>query len=199
MATEPLTTVSVAMTVKKMDMSLDDIIKMSKNGNGASKGKQQRIPNKNQKFFNNGVQDKAMKMRRFMDSRSSMRQGALAQRRSNYQGNQFPFTAEAARKAAIAPMNNRNFNRNQATTSYKSRAVAKPVQNRGVNGGFPVKQQQQMKVVSKQQKSRTLDSLFANMKEERMKKVAFQQNNGGGRRFGAGQQRPRPPWTRYNN
>nr|XP_043628554.1 uncharacterized protein LOC122599989 [Erigeron canadensis] len=195
MATKPLRTAAIAIE-KKMDMSLDDIIKMSKNGNGASKGKQQRIPNKNQKFFNNGVQDKAMKMRRFMDSRSSIRQGALAQRRSNYQGNQFPFTAEAAKKAAVAPMNNRNFNRNQASTSYNSRAVAKPVQNRGVNGGFPVKQ---MKVVSKQQKSQTLDSLFANMKEERMKKVAFQQNNGGGRRYGAGQQRPRPPWTRYNN
>ncbi|KAM0005766.1 hypothetical protein Hdeb2414_s0198g00830371 [Helianthus debilis subsp. tardiflorus] len=109
------------MTEKKMDMSLDDIIKMSKNGAGATKGKKQRIPNKNQKFSNNVVQDKSMRLRRFMDSRSSRRQGVLAQRRSNFQGNQFPLAAEAARKAAVAPIRNRNFNGNQAATSYRPR------------------------------------------------------------------------------
>ncbi|KAF5774733.1 hypothetical protein HanRHA438_Chr13g0614541 [Helianthus annuus] len=109
------------MTEKKMDMSLDDIIKMSKNGTGANKGKKQRIPNKNQKFSNNVVQDKSMRLRRFMDSRSSLRQGVLAQRRSNFQGNQFPLAAEAARKAAVAPIRNRNFNGNQAATSYRPR------------------------------------------------------------------------------
>ncbi|KAK9067943.1 hypothetical protein SSX86_012054 [Deinandra increscens subsp. villosa] len=199
MAGKPLTTAAIAMTEKKMDMSLDDIIKMSKNGTGANKGKKQRIPNKNQKFSNNVVQDKSMRVRRFMDSRSSLRQGALAQRRSNFQGNQFPLAAEAARKAAVAPMQNRNFNRNQAATSYRPRGVARPVKN---NGGFAVKKQQ-VKVVSKQ-KPQTLDSLFANMKEQRMKVLSQQQQqqqrqNNAGRRNGAGQQRPRPPWTRYNN
>ncbi|GKA00271.1 hypothetical protein Tco_0672821 [Tanacetum coccineum] len=92
---------------------------MSKNGTVANKAKQQRIPNKNQKFTNNVAQDKSMKLRRFMDSRSSVRQGALAQRRSNFQGNQFPLTTQAARKAAVAPIRNRNFHQNQATTSYK--------------------------------------------------------------------------------
>ncbi|KAI3505299.1 hypothetical protein L1887_27353 [Cichorium endivia] len=80
------------------------------------------------------------------------------------------------------------------------RAVGRPVQNRaGTNGGFHVKQQQ-VKVVTKQQRPQTLDSLFANMKEQRMKVLSQQNTNTGGRRFGPGQQRPRPPWTRsYNN
>ncbi|KAK1419160.1 hypothetical protein QVD17_28319 [Tagetes erecta] len=199
MAAKPLTPAAIAMTEKKMDMSLDDIIKMSKNGTAAGKGKKQRIPNKNQKFSNNVVQEKSMRLRRFMDSRSSLRQGVLAQRRSNFQGNQFPLAAEAARKAAVAPVHNRNFNRNQAVTSYKPRGVARPVKN---NGDYAVKKQQ-VKVVSSTQKPQTLDSLFANMKEQRMKVLSQQQQqqkqNNGGRRNGAGQQRPRPPWTRYNN
>lgn len=83
-------------------------------------------------------------MRRFMDTRSSLRQvmmwvasevnfinfvvkcisdvngpftfgyqGALAQRRSNFQGNQFPLAAEFARKAAVAPLRNRAFGYNR--------------------------------------------------------------------------------------
>ncbi|KAI3691859.1 hypothetical protein L6452_31661 [Arctium lappa] len=121
MAAKPLTTAAIAMTEKKMDMALDDIIKMSKTGTGTNKAKKQRIPNKNQKFSNNVAQDKPMKLKRYMDSRSSLRQGVLAQRRSSFQGNQFPLAAEAARKAAVAPIRNRNFNRNQAMTSYRSR------------------------------------------------------------------------------
>ncbi|XP_024996298.1 uncharacterized protein LOC112529306 isoform X3 [Cynara cardunculus var. scolymus] len=198
MAAKPLTAAAIAMTEKKMDMALDDIIKMSKTGTGTNRAKKQRVPNKNQKFSNNVAQDKPMKLKRFMDSRSSLRQGVLAQRRSSFQGNQFPLAAEAARKAAVAPIRNRNFNRNQAMTSYRPRPVARPVQNRAANGGFAVKQQQQVKVVSKQ-RAQTLDSLFANMKEQRMK--AQQQNNNMRRNGGGGQQqRPRPPWSRsYNN
>ncbi|XP_076904002.1 uncharacterized protein LOC143559245 [Bidens hawaiensis] len=207
MAGKPLTTVEIALTEKKMDMTLDDIIKMSKNGTGANKGKKQRLPNKNQKFSNNAVQDKSMRLRRFMDSRSTLRQGALAQRRSNFQGNQFPLAAEAARKAAVAPIHNRNFNRYQTVTSYKPRGVTRPAKN---NGGFAVKKQ--VKVVSKQ-KTQTLDSLFANMKEQRMQQQQQKQNQSGrrntagqqpkqnqsGRRNGAGQHRPGPPWARYNH
>lgn len=122
MATKPLTTAAIAMTEKKMDMSLDDIIKMSKTGTGNNKAKKQRIPNKNHKFSNNEVQDKSMKLKRFMDTRSSLRQGALSQRRSSFQGNHFPLTAEVARKAAVGPIRNRNnFNRNQTMTSYRPR------------------------------------------------------------------------------
>lgn len=40
-------------------------------------------------------------------------QGFLAQRRSNFQGNQFPLAAEAARKAANAAFRNRAFPHNQ--------------------------------------------------------------------------------------
>ncbi|KAI3703478.1 hypothetical protein L1987_73577 [Smallanthus sonchifolius] len=74
--------------------------------------------------------------------------------------------------------------------------MARPVNN---NGGFAVKKQ--VKVVPKQ-KPQTLDSLFANMKEQRMNALSQQQQQkqyNNGRRNGAGQQRPRPPWTRYNN
>ncbi|KAB2054317.1 hypothetical protein E1A91_A12G258100v1 [Gossypium mustelinum] len=45
-----------------------------------------------------------------MDSCSSLRQGVLAQRRSNIQGNRFPFTAEASRRAAVAPLRFGAFN-----------------------------------------------------------------------------------------
>ncbi|KAI3691860.1 hypothetical protein L6452_31662 [Arctium lappa] len=79
----------------------------------------------------------------------------------------------------------------------KKLAVARPVQNRAANGGFAVKQQ--VKVVSKQ-KAQTLDSLFANMKEQRMKTQQQQQQQNNMRRNGGGGQRPRPPWSRsYNN
>lgn len=40
-------------------------------------------------------------------------QGVLAQRRSNFQGNQFPMATEAARKAAAVPLRDRAFNRNR--------------------------------------------------------------------------------------
>ncbi|KAJ0802636.1 hypothetical protein HanPI659440_Chr03g0131211 [Helianthus annuus] len=202
MAAKPLTTAAIAMTEKKMDMSLDDIIKMSKNGTGVNKDKKQRVPNKNQKFANNVVQDRSMKLRRYMDTRSSLRQGALGQRRTSFQANQFPLAAGAARKAAVAPLRNNNFNRNQTVTSYRPRAVARPVQNRASNGGGFAVMKQQGKVVPKQ-KGQTLDSLFANMKEQRMKVSSQQHHNNNnsnvGRRNGPGQQRPRPPWARYHN
>ncbi|KAL2236715.1 UNVERIFIED_CONTAM: hypothetical protein Sindi_0863200 [Sesamum indicum] len=111
MAAKPLTTEAIALTEKKMDMTLDDIIKMSKTN--ATKPKNQRVSNRGQKFVNNAAQDKFSKARRFMDTRSSLRQGALARRRSNFQGNQFPLAAEAARKAAVAPIRNRAFNRSR--------------------------------------------------------------------------------------
>ncbi|KAK1430645.1 hypothetical protein QVD17_13537 [Tagetes erecta] len=213
MAAKPLTNAAIEMTEKKMDMSLDDIIKMSKNGTGLNKPKKQRIFNKNQKFSNNVVQDKSMKLRHFMDNRSTLRQGAFGQRRTNFQGNQFSYAAEAARKAAVAPVRNSNFNRNQAVTSYRPRAVGRPAQNRASIGGGVAVMKKQRNVAPKQ-KAQTLDSLFANMKEQRMKVLSqhqhqhqnqnqnqsqHQHNNNAGRRNGAGQQRPRPPWTRYNN
>ncbi|CAI9291098.1 unnamed protein product [Lactuca saligna] len=192
MATKPLTTAAIAMTEKKMDMSLDDIIKMSKTGSSTNKTKKQRIPNKNHKLTNNNVQDKSMKLHHYMDTRSSLRQGVLSQRRSSFQGNQFPLAVDAARKA---PIRSRNFiMRNQPMTSYKPRVTS--VQNRGV-----ANQKQVNKLSNQKQKQRpqTLDSLFANMKEQRMKVLSQNNNTNTRRRTGGGVQRPTPPWTRSYN
>ncbi|MBA0806232.1 hypothetical protein Gohar_005693 [Gossypium harknessii] len=49
-----------------------------------------------------------------MDSCSSLRRGVLAQRRLNIQGNRFPFTAEASRRAAVAPLRSGAFNGSRA-------------------------------------------------------------------------------------
>ncbi|CAK9143160.1 unnamed protein product [Ilex paraguariensis] len=189
MAAKPLTSEAIALTEKKMDMSLDDIIKMSKIN--TTKAKKQRVPNKSQKFMNNAGQDKSRKLRQFMDSRSSVRQGVLAQRRSNFQGNQFPLATEAARKATVAPIRNRTFNQSWAMNvnkpRYFIRVGAPPGQRKAGNGGFAMKQsQQQVKVVPKQ-RPQTLDSLFANMKEQRENMSsqlhkAGRQNGGGGQR-----------------
>lgn len=119
MAAKTLTSETIALTEKKMDMTLDDIIKMSKTN--TTKTKKQRVSNRSQKFSNNIAQDKSAKIRRFMDTRSSMRQGALAQRRSNFQGDQFPLATEAARRAAVAPIRNRPFSRSRAVNVNKQR------------------------------------------------------------------------------
>ncbi|KAL5750098.1 hypothetical protein ACOSP7_024701 [Xanthoceras sorbifolium] len=215
MAAKPLTSETIALTEKKMDMTLDDIIKMSKNTVPQTK-KQHRVPNKSQKAFSNTVQEKAFKVRQYMGSRSSVRQGVLAQRRSNFQGNHFPLTNEVARKATYAPARNRAFNGSTVPNRMnRARVGALPVHRRS-NGAFakPQPQQQQQRHQQQQQdnavtkqRPQTLDSLFANMKEQRMKVLSRQNNNnnnnnnnnsnnnnGGVQRNGGG--RPRPPWVR---
>ncbi|XP_055819584.1 uncharacterized protein LOC129888657 [Solanum dulcamara] len=191
MAAKTLTTETIALTEKKMDMTLDDIIKMSKTN--TTKTKQPRVSNRSQKFSNNIAQDKSAKIQRFMDTRSSMRQGALAQRRSIFQGDQFPLATEAARRVAVAPIRNRAFNRGRAMNINKQRFGTPPVQKSAANGArFIAKQlKQEVKAVSKQ-RPQTLDSLFANMKEQRMK-MQSQQNNAP-RRNGGGQHVA--PWAR---
>ncbi|XP_057966841.1 uncharacterized protein LOC131157023 [Malania oleifera] len=201
MASKPLTNEAIALTEKKMDMTLDDIIKMSKNT--TFKAKKQRVPNKSQTFLNGTAQEKSSKVRRFVDSRSSLRQGFLAQRRTNFQGNQFPLTTEVARKAAVAPIRNRAFNNRSRVVNWnKSRVGGMPGPRKVPNGGFAkVQQQQQQKQQQQQlgkaavpkQRPQTLDSLFANMKEQRMK-VLSQQNNYTGRRGAGGRQGV--PWGR---
>ncbi|XP_061957435.1 uncharacterized protein LOC133678927 [Populus nigra] len=196
MATKPLSREEIANTEKKLDMPLDEIIKMSKNTTKPKK--QQRAPIKNQKTFN-PAHEKALKVRRYMDMGPLVRQGALAQRRSNFHGNQFPLTSEAARKAAVAPFHNRSFGRNFIANSNNARAAGFTVKKRAANGGFARKspprhnQQQHQGDVGAKQRPQTLDLLFANMKEQRMKVLSRQNNaikyNGGGRR-------PRVPWAR---
>lgn len=118
MATKPLTTEAIALTEKKMDMTLDDIIKMSKPSTKANKP---RVPIKGQKILNNPAQEKSLRVRRYMDSRSSIRQGFLAQRRSSFQGHQFPLATVAARKAAMAPIQSRVFNRTRGVNWNRAR------------------------------------------------------------------------------
>ncbi|KAF8379703.1 hypothetical protein HHK36_029147 [Tetracentron sinense] len=187
MAAKPLTSEAIALTEKKMDMTLDDIIKMSKTS--TSKAKNQRVSNKSQKFSNgSSTQGKSSKVRSFMDSRSSLRQGVLAQRRSNFTVNQFPL----ATKAAAAPIRNRALNRNRVVNWNKPRLLsvcrfgATLVQRKATDGGFTGKQHPE-KAVPKQ-RPQTLDSLFANMKEQRMR-VLSQHNNA--RRQGTQQQQRR--------
>ncbi|XP_047342395.1 uncharacterized protein LOC124945914 isoform X2 [Impatiens glandulifera] len=192
MSFKPLTSEAIAMTEKKMDMSLEDIIKMSKKG--PPKAKNQRISNRNQKSSNQTAQDKSLKARHFIESRSSIRQGTLAQRRSNFQGNKFPLATETARKAAITsmPVRGRTYNRSRAVNNNnntnKPRFGALPVQKNIGNGSFSVKPKAEVNVLGKQ-KPQTLDSRFANMKEERMKALAEQNNsNSRGRRNGGFEQ-----------
>ncbi|KAG6781181.1 hypothetical protein POTOM_014070 [Populus tomentosa] len=253
MAIKPLTHDEIANTEKKLDMPLDflDVIDDMSFKFGQIK---------NQKMFNNPAHEKALKMQRYMDSRPLVRQAALAQRRSNFQRNQFLLTYEAARKAAVAPFRNRSFGRNFMANANNAssvkwivitlwvyfhhleglnrviicghqlllttglcpfpyafrclvlilvaesffivsgcRAGGFTVQRRAANGGFAMKspprpnQQQQQGDGGAKQRPQTLDSLFANMKEQRMKVFSRQnkvvQHNGGGRR-------PKVPWAR---
>lgn len=119
MATKPLTSETVALTEKKMDMTLDDIIKMSKT-NSSKSNKKQRASNKNQRPFN-GNRDKSLKIRQYVDSRSAVRQGVLALRRTNFQGNSFPSAFGAAQKAVTTQFRNRATNRNPAANWNKPR------------------------------------------------------------------------------
>nr|GLL29147.1 uncharacterized protein LOC109165678 isoform X1 [Ipomoea trifida] len=197
MAAKPLTKEAIALTEKKMDMTLDDIIKMSKNN--SFKAKKQGVPNRNQKFSNNASHDKSAKFQRFMETRSSLRQGALAQRRSSFQGNHFPLVAQAARKAAAAPIHNRGFSRGRVVNMNGQRVAAPQTQRNVTNkGGFSVIKQQQLqhkvRPVTKQ-KPQTLDSLFANMKEQRMKNFS-QQHTNAPRRNGGSHGQTIVPWAR---
>ncbi|XP_042420439.1 uncharacterized protein LOC122008678 [Zingiber officinale] len=108
MATKALTKEAIAMTKKKMNMSLDDIIKMSKKN--SAKGKRPpRPPIKHQGFQNRNPSHGNTMLQGFMDSRSSIRQGVLAKRRSNFHGNQFPVNTEVARKAVDLIVNQKSY------------------------------------------------------------------------------------------
>ncbi|KAL2234649.1 UNVERIFIED_CONTAM: hypothetical protein Sindi_1197100 [Sesamum indicum] len=119
MAAKPLTSEAIALAEKKMDMTLDDIIKMSKTN--AMKPKRQRISHSGKKIVNNASQDNSFKVRRYMDTRSSLRQGTLTLRRSNFKVNQFPLGIEAARKAAFAPIRSRAFKQSRPFSVNKPR------------------------------------------------------------------------------
>ncbi|CAO2819222.1 unnamed protein product [Amaranthus hypochondriacus] len=208
MATKPLTTEAIALTEKKMDMSLDDIIKMSKTNTG--KPKKQRESNRNRKP-SNARQDKTLKVRQYMESRSTLRQGALAQRRSNFQGRSFLLPSDAARKAMVAPFRNGGYNHHRSTDWNRPRATGPPRRQGNASirhNAFKTQPQQQQRQQLQQKqrhqplqreemipihKPKTLDSLFANMKEQRMRAVTRTNNSNAVR--GSNSQ-PRQPWLR---
>ncbi|KAJ1264753.1 hypothetical protein BS78_08G025600 [Paspalum vaginatum] len=159
----PLTAESIACTEKKMDMTLDDIIKMSKKKNPGGK-KPPRQPIKKRPFQNGNSNQGNAKAQQFMQSRSTIRQGFLAQRRSNLGGNQFPVTKQAAKKAAAMPIRNGDvrWNKPSASTLVQRRPVVEAFQNGKV------------KEAQNQAAPRTMDALFAQMKAQRMRTVPQQ-------------------------
>lgn len=209
MATEkPITTETVALTEKKMDMSLDAIIKMSKSNtnNNVNKGKKQRASNKKESF-NSAAKNSTVKAQRYMDSRSDVRQGAFAKRRSSFQGNHFPVTTTIAGKtASSAPLRGRPNNAGRMANTNQSRFITPPAQYGSAPRGFVAKQRE--KIGEKQangggqrQGPQTLDSRFAYMKEERMKMKRFAEKGGNVVKNGAGlqyhqQQQQQRPWGR---
>ncbi|XP_013623619.1 PREDICTED: uncharacterized protein LOC106329494 isoform X5 [Brassica oleracea var. oleracea] len=205
MATEkPITTETVALTEKKMDMSLDAIIKMSKSNTNVNKGKKLRASNKKEKF-NGAAKNSTVKAQRYMDSRSDVRQGAFAKRRSNFQGNHFPVTTAVARNVASgAPIRGRPINAGRMANTNQSRFITPPAQYGSAPRGFVAKQQWE-KIEQKQangggqrQGPQTLDSRFANMKEERMRRFAEKGSNVGNNGVGLQyqQQQQQRPWGR---
>lgn len=211
MATEkPITTETIALTEKKMDMSLDAIIKMSKSSTNVNKGKKQRASNKKESF-SGAAKNGTVKGQRYMASRSDVRQGAFAKRRSSFQGNQFPVTTAVARNVASStPVRGRPYNAGRVTNTNQSRFITPPAQYGSAPRGFVAKQQQWEKIEQKQangggggqrQGPQTLDSRFANMKEERMRMRRFTEkgsnvgNNGVGLQYHQHQQQTRP-WGR---
>jgi hypothetical protein len=77
--------------------------------------------NKKEKF-SGAAKNSAVKAQRYMDSRSDVRQGAFAKKRSNFQGNQFPVTTTVARKAASATPRGRPYNGGRMTNTNQSRS-----------------------------------------------------------------------------
>ncbi|XP_031504356.1 uncharacterized protein LOC116266959 [Nymphaea colorata] len=176
---------AIALTEKKIDMTLDDIVKMSKKP--ASKGKNTRIVNKNGGLINKGTsQTRASQLKQFSDSRATLRQGVLAQRRSNFKANsQFPFAVEAVRKVANEPV------RMRVSNWHKTRPI--PVAQRKVGqvfSSYPAKVVQQSNIPKG--RPQTLDSLFANLKEQRLIKARGMALNGQ-----AGRRRARVPPNSY--
>ncbi|XP_062196061.1 uncharacterized protein LOC133899130 [Phragmites australis] len=162
----PITAEAIAFTEKKMDMTLEDIIKMSKKNNPGGK-KPPRQPIKKHPFQNGNSNQGNARVQRFIESRSSIRQGVLAQRRSNLGGNQFPATKQAAKKAAAMPMHNNRavrWNKPSASTLVQRRPVGDAFQN---GKGKEVQKQA----------PRTMDALFAQMKVQRMRTMPQQQAN----------------------
>ncbi|CAN8230792.1 unnamed protein product [Cochlearia groenlandica] len=180
----PLISPTIALAEKKMAMALDDIIKMSKRRKNVNKGKRSRRQKNKKRNSNGAAKENTSKVRHYVNTLSAVRQGAVVKRR-----NRFPRTA-----AASPPLSGRgrDFNARRIITVDQSRLVAPSAQSRYVHGRFAVKRQEVVdeRVEKEGEKRKTLDSRFANMKEQRKRQKS---NN-----YGVGLlQVPRfPPWAR---
>ncbi|CAA7037397.1 unnamed protein product [Microthlaspi erraticum] len=191
----PLLAEAIAITEKKVAMALDDIIKQSKRNSSRNKGKRsRRQKNKNQNF-NGAANNNTSKVRHYVNSLSAVKQGAVAKRRSNFQGNQYPVTANIAHKAATAPplsVRGRAFNAGRMTSANQSRLLAPPAQNISVHARFTTKRHEVDQKVENGgggKRKKTLDSRFASIKQQR------KSNNNNN--YGVGVHFPRlPPWAR---
>ncbi|KAL5989350.1 hypothetical protein ACLOJK_010240 [Asimina triloba] len=103
----PMTAEAIKITEKKMSMTLDDIIKMSKKC--SFKARKSRSSRRGQRSGNRGTsQGKSSKVQRFLDSRTAIRQ-----RRLNPKGKGQPPMAEYAWSVAVAPVHDSVFTRNK--------------------------------------------------------------------------------------
>ncbi|CAM6054571.1 unnamed protein product, partial [Sphagnum tenellum] len=167
---------SMGSTEQKMAMSLDDIIKHTKK----EKGKMQRAAIKNGNRKLNGPGAKAALQKSVASRSSSMRQGKLAQARSNNGAVSFPATQATSKKAFATPVNTRSRqfmnNRNGAGT-LRRKAMTGPKQQ-----VTTVTQNSNLNQVQNQ-RPKTLDSLFASIRNNVQQAAASRQ---GGRRRGGG-------------
>ncbi|KAF8053204.1 hypothetical protein N665_1449s0008 [Sinapis alba] len=162
----------IALNAKKVAMALDDIIKLSKRNSNGNKGKRSRRAKNKKRNFNGAARNKnTSKEKHHVNSLSGVRQGAVAKRRSNFKGNQFPVAANVARKASTVPplsVRRRAFSAGRMTSANQSRLFAPPVQSRSVHARFIAKRHEvEKKVENGGGKWKTLDSRFAIMKEQR--------------------------------
>eukprot|EP00252_Welwitschia_mirabilis_P000649 TRINITY_DN1062_c0_g1_i4.p1 TRINITY_DN1062_c0_g1~~TRINITY_DN1062_c0_g1_i4.p1 ORF type:complete len:194 (+),score=28.04 TRINITY_DN1062_c0_g1_i4:383-964(+) len=162
MGSLPQTTAdTIALTEKKMDMTLDDIIKMSqKNGKRERKQPQKKkcpwaFPSKK------GAGDAGAKsqLQRSVAARSSaLRQGKLAESRGRSGFRQFTTATEASKIAARTPIRTRPsrwMKRREGNMATQANCRLTVVTSG--KAGAPLKQRPQ-----------TLDSLFANIREQRL-------------------------------
>ncbi|KAL0873453.1 hypothetical protein Bca101_023158 [Brassica carinata] len=186
----------IALNEKKVAMALDDIIKLSKrNRNGNKSRSSRRAKNKNRNFNGAARSNNTTKEKHYVNFLSGVRQGAVAKRRSNFQGDKFPVATNVASKDATVPplsVHRRTFNAGRMTSANQSRLLAPPVQNRSVHARLIAKRHEvEQKVENGEGKWKTLDSRFAIMKEQR--KSNNKNNNNGVKVMHV----PRlPPWAR---